>query len=276
MTAPAEPRPAALDLAASGRRAVTLITGASSGIGRELALLAARDREVLLVARGEAGLAALAAEIVSAGGRVSWFACDGEAPDAAAATMRHLAAQGMACEELVNNAGFGHVGLAHQIDAARQLGSIDLNVRFLTAMALATLPGMIARGRGGILNVASVASFLPGPRMAVYYATKAYVQSFSESLWQEAQGTGVRITSLCPGPVNTGFLGRATAGTRAFEATRFHLPADAVAGEGWRGFLAGERTVIPGVSNRVAVLAARFMPRGLLLRMVMKRQSGRT
>jgi short-subunit dehydrogenase len=257
-------------------RGVTLVTGASSGIGRELALLAAREGEVVLVARNSAGLEALAAEIEAAGGRASWLACDGEEPDAAGRILNSLAKGGQHCRQLVNNAGFGLVGLAHDISRDGQLGSIALNVRFLTDLALSVLPGMIARREGGILNVSSVAGFLPGPRMAVYYATKAYVQSFSESLWQETRGTGVRVTALCPGPVNTGFLGRATDGERAFEATRFHVAPALVASVGWEGFLRGERTVIPGFSNRIAVAVSRFLPRGLLLDMVMRRQSGRT
>jgi short-subunit dehydrogenase len=256
-------------------RLVTVVTGASSGIGRELALLAAREGEVLLIARGEAGLSAVGAEIAAFGGKASWLACDGEQPAAAQAIVRHLSEQGMACGQLVNNAGHGVVGLAGQADLEAQLGSIALNVRFLSELTLLLLPDMLRRGGGGVLNVSSVAAFLPGPGMATYYATKAYVQSFSDSLWQETKGRGVRVTALCPGPVDTGFLGRATGGARQAEATRFHVDAARVAREGWEGFKVGKRQVIPGLSNRVAVQIARFLPRAMLLKMVMRRQASR-
>lgn len=257
------------------RRDVTVVTGASSGIGRELALLAARQGEVLLVARGEQGLRALATQIVAEGGRATWLTCDGEERDAAAQITRHLAANGMSCLQLVNNAGHGIVGLAHRSDCAAQIGSIDLNVRFLTDLALAVLPGMVERGKGGILNVASVASFLPGPGMAVYYAGKAYVQTLSESLWEEVRESGVRITSLCPGPVDTGFLGRATGGAKPRETSIFHVPASEVARTGWEAFQRGQRTIIPGFANKMAAILLPFLPRPILLKMVMRRQSGR-
>lgn len=256
-------------------RDVTIITGASSGIGLELALLAAQHGEVLLVARGEAGLRALATRIIAAGGKATWLVCDGEDREAAAHITRHLADNDMVCAQLVNNAGFGLVGIAHVLDRDTQIGSIDLNVRFLTELALAVLPGMVERGRGGILNVGSVAGFFPGPGMAVYYAGKAYVQSFSEALWEEVRGTGVRITSLCPGPVKTGFLNRATGGSLPRETGPFHVAAERVARAGWDGFLRGDRTVIPGFANKLAVLCLTHLPRSIALKLVMQRQSGR-
>ncbi|MGL4437918.1 MAG: SDR family NAD(P)-dependent oxidoreductase [Bosea sp. (in: a-proteobacteria)] len=256
-------------------RAVTLVTGASSGIGRELARLAAREGEVLLVARGRVGLSAVADEINAAGGTARWFACDGTEIDAAAQVLAHLEASGSFCHQLVNNAGFGITGMAGETDPAEQMSSIDLNVRFLAALALGALPGMLARKRGGILNVGSVAGFLPGPGMAVYYATKAFVQSLSDSLWQETQGTGVRVTSLAPGPVNTDFLKRATAGRRVAEMTRLHVDVAEVARQGWSGFKAGKRLVVPGLPNRLALLVAHLMPRDVMAGMVMRRQQGR-
>ncbi len=256
-------------------RPVTVITGASSGIGRELARMAARHDEVVLVARDGEKLDTLAKEIGERGGAAHVLACDLTLPGAVGAIMAYLADHGLHCERLVNNAGFGLVGDAHSLDAGEQLASIDLNVRFLTELALAVLPGMVARRSGGILNVASVAAFLPGPGMAVYYATKAYVQSFSEGLWAEAKPHGVAVTSLCPGPVNTGFLVRATAGKRRAETTFFHLGAAQVAEEGWAGFMKGQITVIPGRTNRYVIAITRFAPRRLLALMVHRRQSGR-
>jgi len=264
------PRPAPADF-----RSVTLITGASSGIGRELALLAAREGEVLLLARSEAGLADVASAITAAGGRASTLVSDGTAPDAVATIMTHMARHGMVCDQLVNNAGSGLVGLAEALEPDAQLACIDLNARFATALALAILPGMLARGRGGILNLGSIAGFLPGPGMSVYYATKAYLRSFSEGLRQEVAGRGVRVTLLSPGPVNTRFLERATGGARATETTPFHVDADRVAELGWAGFRAGRAHVIPGLSNRLVVWMAPLVPRGMLAAMIFRRQSAR-
>lgn len=256
-------------------RPVTVITGASSGIGREIARLAAAESEVLLLARGAAGLLALAEEINAAGGKAGWLAYDGTLTGSGAKLAAHLDANGLFCDQLVNNAGFGVVGMAAETGSAVQLQSIDLNVRFLTELALAVLPGMLERKAGGILNVGSVAGFLPGPGMAVYYATKAYVQSLSDSLWQETKGTGVRVTALAPGPVNTGFLQRATAGSRTAESTRLHVDAAEVARQGWAGFKAGKRLVVPGWPNRFALWVAHLMPREMMASMVMRRQRDR-
>jgi uncharacterized protein len=256
-------------------RPVTVITGASSGIGREIARLAAAEGDVLLVARGVSGLGMLADEINAAGGAATWFACDGTLAGAAAQMTAHLEESGQFCWQLVNNAGFGVTGMAAEADADPQMASIDLNVGFLTELTLAVLPDMVRRGAGGILNVGSVAGFLPGPGMAVYYATKAYVQSLTDSLWQETQGTGVRVTALAPGPVNTGFLARATAGARATENTALHIAVAEVAREGWAGFKAGKRLVVPGLPNRLALWAAHMMPREMMAKMVMRRQKGR-
>ncbi|MFY8040063.1 MAG: SDR family NAD(P)-dependent oxidoreductase [Bosea sp. (in: a-proteobacteria)] len=256
-------------------RPVTLVTGASSGIGRELALLAAREAEVLLLARSEAGLNDVASAIIAAGGQASTLVSDGTAPDAAAAIMAHMARNGMVCDQLVNNAGSGLVGLAEALDPDAQLACIDLNARFATALALAVLPGMLARGRGGILNLGSIAGFLPGPGMSVYYGTKAYMRSFSEGLRQEVAGRGVRVTLLSPGPVNTRFLERATGGARATETTLFHVDAERVAELGWAGFRAGRSHVIPGLANRLVVWIAPLVPRGLLAAMIFRRQSAR-
>lgn len=260
----------------SARRPVTIVTGASSGIGKEIARLASHHDEVLLVARSGQELDKLAGDIRLQGGRAHVLACDLTEPGAVDAIVAHLADKGLRCERLVNNAGFGLVGEAHTLDAASQLSSVDLNVRSLTELTLALLPGMIERRSGGILNVASVAAFLPGPGMAVYYATKAYVQSFSAGLWAEARNHGVTVTCLCPGPVNTGFLSRATAGRRLSEATPFHLDAAAVAKAGWSGFMNGRLTVIPGALNWWMTAIARFAPQRWLALAVHRRQLGRT
>lgn len=255
---------------ASGRP-VALITGASAGIGAELARVFARHGHTLaLVARRKDRLEALAAEIVRSGQPAPLvLAIDLARADAPAAIAKALAARGAEPAYVVNNAGFGLLGQAALLDRAGQLGMIDLNVRTLTALSLAFVDSL-ARHRGGILNVASLASFLPGPGMAVYYATKAYVLSFTEALHRELKPRGVRVTALCPGPVATEFQARA--GMRAA-----HVPdiltrsAGRVAEEGYRGLMAGRRVVIPGRANRAVAVATRVLPRSLLLAVAERR-----
>ena len=194
----------------SGLRPVTVITGASAGIGAALARVFARNGHALaLVARREDRLHALADEIAAAGGaRPLVIVADLQRSDAARPIGEALAAQGAEPQFMVNNAGFGLVGTAAALDRAEQLAMIDLNVRALTELSLAFVDSL-ARHRGGILNVGSMAGFLPGPGMAVYYATKAYVLSFSEALHSELKSRGVRVSVLCPGPVPTEFAARA-------------------------------------------------------------------
>jgi uncharacterized protein len=258
-------------------RPAIVITGASAGIGRSFALLAAREAEVVLVARSGAALETLAGEITAAGGKAHVLALDLALPDATAQLVAALTGLGLHCDVLVNNAGYGLIGAASHLDAKDQIGIVDLNVGALTALSLAMLPGMIRRGRGGILNVASVAAFLPGPNMAIYYASKAYVLSFSEALWEETRRSGVTVSALCPGPVATGFFERATYGGRKpalFENTRA-LSADAVAQMGWSGFKAGKRVVIPGWTNVLLAYTVPYLPSRLVLTLVRRFQKGR-
>ena len=185
------------------RRGLAIVTGASDGIGAELArVFAMRGHDLALVARRADRLEALADEIVAKGAqrRPLVVALDLGEPGAVDALARALDAAGAQAEILVNNAGFGLLGPVETLDAAGQLGMIDLNVRALTALTLRFLPDIVAR-RGGILNVASIAAFMPGPNFAIYYATKAFVLSFSEALSQELRASGVKVSCLCPGPV---------------------------------------------------------------------------
>jgi len=175
---------------------------------------------------------------------------------------------GSAVDVLVNNAGFGMLGAFATSDPRTAEGMIALNVRALTVLTRLLLPGMVARRTGGVLNVASTAGFVPGPLMAVYYATKAYVISFSEALAEELRGSGVHVTVLCPGPTQTEFQAVAHMET----ARLFRLPgvlsAHAVARAGYRGFRRGQRMVVPGVWNKVTALTPRIAPRGLVPRVV--------
>lgn len=256
-------------------RPVTLITGASAGIGAELARTFARNNHALmLVARREAELAALADEIAATGNpRPIVLPLDLTQADASARIREACAAHGLEPEFVVNNAGFGLIGRAAELDRGRQLAMVDLNVRALTDLSLAFLDSLIRR-RGGLMNVASLAGFMPGPGMAVYYASKAYVLSFTEALHRELAPQGVRVTVLCPGPVPTEFQARA--GITDDQFPQFLArSAGRVAEDGYRGLMRGKRLVIPGSTNRAAALLPRFLPRALMLAVTDARQKRR-
>ena len=246
----------------SGLRPVTVITGASAGIGAALAREFARNGHALaLVARRQDRLHALADEIAAAGGvRPLVIVADLQQRDAARLIGDALAAQGAEPQFIVNNAGFGLVGTAAALDRDEQLAMIDLNMRALTELSLAFVDSL-ARHRGGILNVGSVAGFLPGPGMAVYYATKAYVLSFSEALHSELKARGVRVSVLCPGPVPTEFGARAGVKGRSLAPDFLSQSAEDVAEAGYRGLMRGQRTIIPGPLNKLLVLLIKLFPR---------------
>ncbi len=254
---------------------VTVITGASAGIGAELArVFAGHGHALVLVARREQRLAALAAEIAAAGKPAPLvLPVDLAQPDAAARLGEALATRELAPQYIVNNAGFGLVGRAADLDVAEQLAMIDLNVRALTDLSLAFVDSL-ARQRGGLLNVASVAGFFPGPGAAVYYAGKAYVLSLTEALHAELAPLGIRVTCLCPGPVATEFQARAGVGNAP--EWPLAVSAERVAAEAYRGLMSGKRIVLPGWPNRlVASLVPRFVPRPILLAMLGRRQRRR-
>jgi short-subunit dehydrogenase len=254
---------------------VALITGASAGIGCELAkLFAGNGHRVALVARRLDRLEAIARDIVAAGGKQPLIiACDLAQADSGEVISAALAAANAEAEYLVNNAGFGMMGEWLQLDRAEQLGMVDVNVRALTDLSLRFVD-QLARHKGGILNVASLASFLPGPRMAVYYATKAYVLSFSEALYCELAPRGVRVTALCPGPVPTEFQERAGI-VPGFDSRVLNLSAATVALAGYRGLMAGKRLVLPGVGMKVIPFMLRFVPRAWVVALVGRVQSNR-
>jgi uncharacterized protein len=241
-----------------------LVTGASSGIGRELVrLFAAEGTKLVLVARQREKLEQLAAELREAHGvDVRVLPADLADPRSPQAIFDELAAVGVEVDVLVNNAGFGAVGAVADLPLTRQLDMLQVNVTSLTHLTRLFLPGMIARRAGGVLNVGSIAGFQPGPLMAVYYASKAYVLSFSEALCEELRGTGVRVTCLAPGATATGFAAAAEAEqTRLF---RFGvMDARRVAAAGYRGFRRGKLLVIPGTMNKLLPFVERFAPRWL-------------
>ena len=239
---------------------VTLITGASSGIGAALAqVFAAHGHRLVLTARHRERLDETAAAIVKAGHAtpdiVTSDLADRSAP---AALAQALAARGLAPAFVVNNAGFGLYGPAASLDIGEQLAMIDLDARALTELSL-RFADSVTRHRGGILNVASLAAFLPGPGMAVYFACKAYVVSLSQALHRELAPAGVRVSALCPGPVRTGFFGRAGMGPKLFPSY-LYMPADTVARAGYDGLMRGKRVIIPGLMPKVVVTLERFFP----------------
>lgn len=254
---------------------VTLITGASSGMGVEFARIFAADgHRVALVARREDRLKQLAGELVAAGREPPIvIPCDLEQRDAGDTIAAALAAEDAEVEFLVNNAGFGLFGEARVLDRSQQLAMIDLNVRLLTDLCL-RFADQVVRHRGGILNVASIASFLPGPGMAVYYATKAYVLSLTEALRGEWGRSGVRVTALCPGPVPTEFQQRAGL-VPGLDSALLNVSPRAAAMAGYRGLKANKHLVLPGMGIRAIPFLLRFAPRGFVLSAVARVQQRR-
>ena len=255
-----------------------LITGGSSGIGRELARLFAADGvPLVLVARGAAELARTAAELTRTHQvDVTTIAADLSVPAEIERLVERIRAGGIEVEVLVNNAGFGGGGPFARSRLADDLGMIAVNVSAVTHLTRLLLPAMLERGHGRILNVGSTAGFQPGPFMAVYYATKAYLLSFSEALAEELAGTGVTVTTLCPGPTETGFAKRAgILTTRLFRSATLMSAAE-VARAGHAGVLRGDRLVVPGLVNKAVSQAGRVVPRRLLARVAARLNRGRT
>jgi len=258
-------------------RGVALITGASGGIGADLARVFARHgHDLALAARSRDRLEALADEIAATGRpRPFVLAFDLAKPGAARAVAAALDAAGAVPNILVNNAGFGLMGPFAELDPAEQLGIVDLNVRALVEITAQFLPE-IRRVKGKILNVASVVSFFPGgPGMSIYYASKAFVLSFSRALWQELRAEGVIVTALCPGVTKTGFQSRAGFGP---ETGLNYFPAQSaaeVAEAGYRALIAGRREIVSGLSNKFTVWALPFLPKALILWVIARLQQSR-
>ncbi len=247
------------------RMSTVLITGASGGIGYELAKLFARDRHnLVLVARTGEKLEQVATELRASGVTVKTVALDLGTPGAATVLFEQVQRENIAVDILVNNAGFGALGAFATMAEEQILGQIELNITALTELTRLFLPPMLARRSGRIMNVASTAGFQPGPLMAVYYATKAYVISFSEAIANEVQNSGVTVTCFCPGPTLTGFAKRAgNEKTRVFQ--RFGaMPAEKVAMDAYRAVMEGRTLAISGLQNWIVAQSTRFAPRKLV------------
>lgn len=243
-----------------------LITGASSGLGLEYAKLFAKDRhDVVLVARSEDKLRALATELEAHGIKAHVYPADLSRADAPRALFDALTRDGVAVDILVNNAGLGYVHDFHTSELASELEMVQVNVTALTALTHLFLPGMVQRGFGRVLNVASTAAFQAGPGMSVYFATKAYVVSFSEGIAHELRGTGVTVTAHCPGATHTGFAAVAGAGdTLLFKGAV--ASASATARHGYVALQRGRTVTIHGLLNRLLYWGGLLTPRWLLAR----------
>ena len=259
-------------------RPLAIVTGASGGIGREIALgLAGRGHDLLLIARDAGELARVAEAATAAGAHGQCLVLDlsGPADTVRAALQAALEGDGRVPAVLVNNAGFGIAGRFDRLDPAAIDRQIAVDITALTVLTRAVLPSMVAAGRGRVLNLASTAAFVPGPGLAVYYAAKAYVVSLGRALAVELAGTGVTVTTLCPGPTRTGFADRAgIAGSRLFSGNPGVMTAERVARIGLDGAFAGRPLVVAGRMNRLGAVLARLAPPQWLARMVRRLHPG--
>ena len=244
-------------------RPATLITGASAGLGVEFARQCARrGDEIVLVARRKDRLDALAAEI---GEKAHVIAADLSEPGAATKVAAEVIVRGMWTQTLINNAGFGLRGRFDELSLPRQLEMIDLNIRALTNLSFVVINDMVLKGGGSILNVASTAAFQPGPNMAVYFATKAFVLSFTEALHEEWKDRGIKVSALCPGPTRTEFGD--VAGIKSLgQFDRLAMDAEPVVRAGLEGLEKNRAVVIPGITNKVGAISTRFAPRSVVRR----------
>ena len=249
-------------------RPLALVTGASGGFGADLARELARGgHDLILVARHEAPMQALATELADHGANATVIVANLGVYDAASRLVADLQRRGLAAiDVLVNNAGFGDFASFASAEPTKLAEMIQLNVATLTELTRLILPGMIARRHGRVLLVGAVAGFAPGPGAAVYHATKAYVLSLGEAVAFEVRGSGVTVTTLCPGPTRTGFsVAAGGANTIVYRHRRSDSDPAKVARQGYRAMQAGCRVVVPGFGNRIAAVFLRFAPHRLVL-----------
>jgi hypothetical protein len=259
----------------TGKGQTALVTGASMGIGVDLAECFARDGyDLILTARSEAALKQVADRLASQYGvKATPIAVDLGVPGAGEKLAAEIASRGLVVDALVNNAGYGIAGAFQGSDRPQQLGMIDLNDRALVELTHIYWPRMLANKHGGVLNVASTASFQPGPLMAIYYASKAFVLSFSEALWKEAEGTGVHVSCLCPGPTTSNFRERAGTGKTRLVRNGAAMSSAVVAQMGYDAWKKNRRVMITGTRNALLATLAPFLPRRTLLGIVHNLQS---
>jgi short-subunit dehydrogenase len=261
----------------SQRSEMVLITGASSGIGYELCKLFANDNySLIIVARDRKRLGQVASELHRLYDTdVYSITCDLSDIHAAETLYRKLLQKKLTVEVLVNNAGYGLHGFFSETSLDDELAMIQVNITSLTHLTKLILPGMISRKSGKILNVASTAAFQPGPMMAVYYATKAYVLHFSEALTAETRETGITVSVLCPGPTRTQFQLRAGIGNSYLTNSKILMDAGQVAEAGYRGLMKGKTLIVPGYFNKISSQIHRFVPRRLIVKLIYNIQKKR-
>lgn len=254
--------------------ATALITGASNGIGLELARVhASKGDDLILVARSEKKLAELKAELEQKHKvRVTVIGKDLALPDAAQDVYAETKRQSLRVDYLINNAGFGDFGMFTDTDWNKELQMINLNITALTHFTKLYLQDMVARGSGKVMNVASTAAFQPGPGMAVYFATKAYVLNFSEAVDNEVRDKGVTVTALCPGPTESGFQTAAAMEDSGLVKGKKLPSAEEVARYGYAAMMKGKAVAIHGFNNRVLATAVSFVPRSLVVKIIRKMQ----
>ena len=261
--------------ARKGEGQTVLVTGASVGIGVDLAECFAKDGyNLILAARTESALRDVADRLAKTHKITATpIAADLGVHGGGKKLAEEIKKRGLSVDVVVNNAGYGQAGAFNGSDLGVQLGMIDLNDRALVELTHIYWPGMLANKRGGVLNVASTAAFQPGPLMAIYYASKAFVLSFSEALWEEARGTGVKVSCLCPGPTVSKFRERAGTGATRLSRAGTPMSSMSVARMGYSAWQNNKRVKITGLRNRITATLAPFLPRTTLLRIVRTIQS---
>lgn len=247
----------------------TLITGATSGIGYELAKLFAKDKNnLIIVGRDTERLKEVKAELEEVNSiKIYSVEADLKLEASVEKVIKFVDENNLTVENLVNNAGFGSFGHFHEVDTEKDLDMIKVNIYALTRLTKSFLPKIIELGKGGVLNVASTAAFAPGPKMSVYYATKAYVLSLTEALGEELKDTNIRITALCPGPVKTNFQSRAEV-VKSEKAKKYMMDAETVAYIGYKDYFRGKLIVIPGLKNKFMIQALRIAPRSIIRKII--------
>lgn len=258
---------------AAASRPAVVVTGASSGIGKELARLAATDADaLLLVARSSDSLQTLADELTPVCANTAWLAIDLASPEPSNRISENLRERGWYCDVLVYAAGLGHVGPAWQAERDDQLRVIDVNARAFTDLTLKFLPDMVERRGRGVLVIGSMAGFFPGPNMAVYYATKAYVRSLAAALSAETRGTGVTVTCVSPGFVDTPFLAESGLLPTRLRKILPRITATHAARIAWQAFRSRKDHVVPGLANKLIVGLIRMTPINILARLIQRLQ----
>jgi short-subunit dehydrogenase len=251
----------------NGSRPLALVTGASSGIGADLAReLARHGHDLVLTARRAPALEALAAELRGLGARATVMPKDLGVPGAARELAREIETRGMHIDVLINNAGFGDVGPFVREDPDRIDAMLQVNVAAPTALTRAIVPGMVERKHGRVMLVSSTGAFQPGPNMATYCATKAYVLSLGEALARELRGTGVTITTLCPGATLTGFAAESGAESLPLFSSKLvpKMSSASVARAGYEAMMRGKPVLVTGIANKIVAFSGRLFPRAVV------------